>query len=90
MLTILRSFKPATLQIVKFFANFVQGDVTKFSLAFKGLITMSFYKFNDVVHGEIILPNYVDQIIITPQFERLKNLKQLGKLGRRVDSEAKC
>jgi HD superfamily phosphohydrolase len=41
---------------------------------------MSFYKVSDCVHEEIVLPNYVQQVIETPQFQRLKNLKQLGEL----------
>ena len=34
--------------------------------------------FNDSVHGHITLPAICVAIINTPQFERLRNIKQLG------------
>jgi HD superfamily phosphohydrolase len=33
---------------------------------------------NDPVHGHFTLPNYVVQVVDTPQFQRLRDLKQLG------------
>lgn len=32
----------------------------------------------DPVHGKVTYPAYVQQIVDTPQFQRLRNLKQLG------------
>ena len=34
--------------------------------------------FNDAVHGHITLPAVCVAVIDTPQFQRLKDLKQLG------------
>jgi len=34
--------------------------------------------YRDCVHGEIPLPDFVQQVIVTEHFQRLKNLKQLG------------
>jgi len=36
------------------------------------------FKFNDSVHGEIFLPKYIQEVITTKEFERLRNIKQLG------------
>lgn len=33
---------------------------------------------NDPVHGHFTLPNYVVKVVDTPQFQRLRDLKQLG------------
>jgi HD superfamily phosphohydrolase len=35
-------------------------------------------QYNDEVHGPIVLDNYVWEFVETPQFQRLRNLKQLG------------
>lgn len=35
-------------------------------------------KFSDPVHGEYVLPKQAAAIIDTPQFQRLRELKQLG------------
>ena len=37
------------------------------------------YEGSDRVHGKIILPDYVTELVATPQFQRLKKLQQLGK-----------
>lgn len=37
------------------------------------------YTIDDVVHGKISLPDYVVSIIETAEFQRLRNLKQLGE-----------
>lgn len=34
----------------------------------------------DCVHCNLALPQYVEEIVSTKEFQRLKNLKQLGKL----------
>ncbi|CAG9800058.1 unnamed protein product [Chironomus riparius] len=36
------------------------------------------FKINDCVHGEIFLPKYIQEVIVTKEFERLRNIKQLG------------
>lgn len=33
----------------------------------------------DCVHRDLVLPEYVEEIINTKQFQRLKNVKQLGE-----------
>ncbi|KAL6043527.1 HD-domain PDEase [Balamuthia mandrillaris] len=35
-------------------------------------------QFNDPIHGHIKLPNYCIEFVDTPQFQRLRDLKQLG------------
>jgi HD superfamily phosphohydrolase len=35
--------------------------------------------FNDPVHGHHSLPKYCVEFIDTPQYQRLRDLKQLGK-----------
>lgn len=52
----------------------------EFYLCLFQVMQMGFYNVSDCVHGEIVLPDYVREIIETQQFQRLKNLKQLGKL----------
>lgn len=37
------------------------------------------YSVEDCVHAELSLPSYAIEIINTKEFQRLKNLKQLGK-----------
>ena len=36
--------------------------------------------FRDPIHGHIVLDTLLVKIIDTPQFQRLRNIKQLGKL----------
>jgi hypothetical protein len=36
--------------------------------------------FNDPIHGHIEMPLYCISVIDTPQFQRLRDLKQLGRL----------
>lgn len=36
---------------------------------------------NDPIHGHIWIPQYAREFIDTPQFQRLRNLKQLGRKG---------
>lgn len=38
------------------------------------------YNVKDVVHINLSLPLYVTEIIRTNEFQRLRNLKQLGEL----------
>lgn len=33
---------------------------------------------NDPVHGHIVLPDYCVEVVDTPQFQRLRDLKQMG------------
>ena len=40
--------------------------------------TLLFQVFNDPIHGHIELEPLLVKIINTPQFQRLKNIKQLG------------
>lgn len=40
-------------------------------------------KINDPIHGTINFPEYVTQIVDTEEFQRLRNLKQLG-IGSKV------
>ena len=42
--------------------------------------------FNDPIHGHISLPGTVVQFLDTPQFQRLRELKQLGTTYVRVFS----
>lgn len=39
--------------------------------------------FNDPIHGHIEMPLYCVSIIDTPQFQRLRDLKQLGIINLR-------
>ncbi|XP_070501576.1 deoxynucleoside triphosphate triphosphohydrolase SAMHD1 homolog [Chironomus tepperi] len=36
------------------------------------------FKIKDDIHGEIVLPNYIQEVITTKEFERLRNIRQLG------------
>lgn len=38
----------------------------------------------DKVHGAIEIPEYIEEIINHPQFQRLKNLKQLAFLSTAI------
>lgn len=39
---------------------------------------MESFSLSDPVHGKIIFPAYVKKLIHTEEFQRLRNLKQLG------------
>lgn len=34
--------------------------------------------YPDAIYGEIELPSYIDEIVSTPEFKRLKGIMQLG------------
>jgi HD superfamily phosphohydrolase len=36
------------------------------------------FECDDVIHGKITLPHYVKAVIYTKEFQRLRNVKQLG------------
>ena len=57
------------------------SDVTKTSkLSFTGSINLLLFQvFNDPVHGHISLPLILCSVIDTPEFQRLRKIKQLGK-----------
>lgn len=42
----------------------------------------------DEVHGVIAIPKHIEEIISHPQFQRLRNVKQLGLLSMAMDSTA--
>lgn len=35
-------------------------------------------KYDDKIYGTINLPSYIGEIVDTPEFQRLKSIKQLG------------
>ncbi|XP_055529604.1 deoxynucleoside triphosphate triphosphohydrolase SAMHD1 isoform X2 [Wyeomyia smithii] len=37
-----------------------------------------YWTIHDAIHGKVTYPGYVREIVDTPQFQRLRNLKQLG------------
>lgn len=42
----------------------------------------------DEVHGVIDIPKHIEEIINHPQFQRLRNVKQLGLFSMAIDSTA--
>ena len=44
------------------------------------IMTMAWKSFHDSIHGTIMLHPVLVAIIDTPQFQRLRDIKQLGKL----------
>lgn len=39
------------------------------------------YKVSDCVHNDLSLPSYVQEIVTSKEFQRLRNLKQLGEFA---------
>ncbi|XP_058834868.1 deoxynucleoside triphosphate triphosphohydrolase SAMHD1 [Topomyia yanbarensis] len=42
----------------------------------------SSWTINDAIHGRVSYPAYVRQVVDTPEFQRLRNLKQLGSSSK--------
>ena len=51
-----------------------------FSLVFHPTFPLYLQVFNDSIHGHIEIHPLCVKIIDTPQFQRLRNIKQLGKI----------
>lgn len=42
------------------------------------LNNQSYYNFKDVIYGDIKIPDYINNLMQTKEFKRLKNIRQLG------------
>ena len=57
----------------------IEGGLdTSMNLDENGFSNLKGKMINDPIHGHLTLPSYTVQMMDTPQFQRLRDLKQLG------------